>query len=51
MRDSLIFKGFLHGAYYEGEDAAKAIVECIHAGGCAGRAHVAEVKAGRPYKV
>ncbi|KAF7980394.1 hypothetical protein HWV62_38194 [Athelia sp. TMB] len=43
--------GFLHGAYYEGQDAANAIVKSIECGGCVGRAHVEEVKVGRPYKV
>lgn len=44
-------EGFMHGAYYEGQDAADAVVRCMHEGGCAGRAHVKEVTAGRPYDV
>ncbi|KZP30087.1 amine oxidase [Athelia psychrophila] len=45
------YYGFMHGAYYEGQDAADAVVRCMHEGGCAGRAHVKEVTAGRPYDV
>ncbi|KIM77435.1 hypothetical protein PILCRDRAFT_76792 [Piloderma croceum F 1598] len=48
---SMKWFGFLHGAYYEGVDVAKAMVKCIQAGGCVGLAHVNEVTNGRPYKI
>jgi hypothetical protein len=30
--------GFLHGAFFEGQDVAKKIADCIEAGGCTSEA-------------
>ncbi|KAF9814640.1 hypothetical protein IEO21_05003 [Rhodonia placenta] len=48
---SIKYFGFLHGAYYEGLDVATDLALCIQAGGCAGLAHVAEIKNAYPYVV
>ncbi|KAI0729119.1 amine oxidase [Fomitopsis betulina] len=43
--------GFLHGAYFEGLDVATQLASCIKAGGCAGIAHIPEIKNALPYTV
>ncbi|KAK7676939.1 hypothetical protein QCA50_020057 [Cerrena zonata] len=43
--------GFLHGAYFEGQDVALAIAKCIHGKGCVRPSHVEEVTNARPYDI
>ncbi|ETW85873.1 hypothetical protein HETIRDRAFT_471084 [Heterobasidion irregulare TC 32-1] len=43
--------GFLHGAYFEGQDAAKSVARCIHEGGCLGLPHVEQVRNAVPYNL
>ncbi|KAI0261930.1 amine oxidase [Gloeopeniophorella convolvens] len=43
--------GFLHGAYFEGEDAGNAVAACVLGTGCAPRAHIEVVANSAPYDV
>ena len=43
--------GFLHGAYFEGQEVARALAKCIKGGGCASLEHVEEVKNALPYQI
>ena len=41
--------GLVHGAYFEGEDVATQLAECIQAGKCNGISPVGDVKNAQPY--
>jgi polyamine oxidase len=41
--------GLMHGAYFEGEDVATQLAECIQAGKCNGISPVGDVKNAQPY--
>jgi len=43
--------GFLHGAYFEGQEVATQLAKCIKGGGCVGLKHFKDVKNARPYRV
>lgn len=45
------YVGFLHGAYFEGQDAAKSVARCIREGGCLGLPHVEQVRNAVPYNL
>ncbi|PAV17079.1 amine oxidase [Pyrrhoderma noxium] len=40
---SVKYFGFLHGAYFEGQDAGSALAECVQNGGCAGLPHAEDI--------
>ncbi len=41
--------GFLHGAYYEGQDVGNKVAKCIKGPECDELKHVAEVTNAQPY--
>ena len=43
--------GFLHGAYFEGEDIGNLVAKCVKRSGCHTLRHVAQVTNARPYKI
>ncbi|KAI3615598.1 polyamine oxidase [Moniliophthora roreri] len=46
---SFKYYGFLHGAYFEGENIASEVAKCIKGGGCIGLEHTEAVTNGHPY--
>ncbi|KAH9968000.1 amine oxidase [Russula dissimulans] len=46
---SFKYFGYLHGAYYEGQNMAEEIARCIEDGGCDGLPHVEEISCSYPY--
>ncbi|RPD60845.1 amine oxidase [Lentinus tigrinus ALCF2SS1-6] len=41
--------GFLHGAYFEGQDVGERVAKCLKRSGCSELKHVAEVTNAQPY--
>ncbi|GBE87211.1 hypothetical protein SCP_1004580 [Sparassis crispa] len=41
--------GYLHGAYYEGQDIGRRLAECVKGGGCVTLKHIEWVQNARPY--
>ena len=39
----LTLTGFLHGAYYEGEDAGASVAQCLEGRGCTVRPHIQDI--------
>ncbi|CAL1697874.1 unnamed protein product [Somion occarium] len=43
--------GFLHGAFFEGQDTGLAIAKCVHGAGCVHPSYVEDVVNARPYDI